>query len=221
MDREQLVAACGALPLFPLPGVLLIPGTTLPLHVFEPRYRQLVKDLLATGGPLALPQVIVGDGVDLMGTPPILPYAGVGVLSMHHQLPDGRFNIFVQGVARVKLGPELPESGHPYRVASAEVLEDVPYHGEELGRVGMELRALVAPLLGRAGERGANFLRGLSELDPERVPDALAPMILTEDAGRQAFLAENHPLARARMVEERLLTAMAEAGATRPEVAEA
>jgi len=189
MDRARLAAALGALPLFPLPGVLLIPGTTLPLHVFEPRYRQLVKDLLASGGPLALPQVVVNAGVDLMGAPPILPYAGVGILSMHHQLPDGRFNIFVQGVARVKLGSELPDAGHPYRVASAELLEDVPYEGDELGRVGMEMRGLIAPLLARAGERGTTFLAGLNELDPARVPDALAPMLLTEDDARQAFLA--------------------------------
>jgi hypothetical protein len=210
MEREQLVAACTALPLFPLPGVMLIPGTTLPLHVFEPRYRQLVKDCVESGGPLALPQVVVSPGVDLTGAPPLHPYAGVGFVRMHHSLPDGRYNIFVQGLARVKLSEELAETGHPYRVARAILLEDDPYTGDELGRVGMQLRGLIAPLLARGGERGRAFLSGLSELDPARVPDALAPMVLPDDESRQGFLRENHPLRRARMVEEKLLTAMAE-----------
>lgn len=210
MEREQLEAACASLPLFPLPGVLLIPGTTLPLHVFEPRYRQLVKDCVESGGPFALPQVVVTPGVDLMGSPPVHPYAGVGFVRMHHALPDGRYNIFVQGLARVKLADELPETGHPYRVARAMLLADTPYGGDELGRVGMQLRGLMAPLLARGGERGQAFLAGLGELDAARVPDALAPMVLGDDEARQTFLAEDHPLRRARLVEERLLTALAE-----------
>lgn len=210
MERQQLEAACAEMPLFPLPGVLLIPGTTLPLHVFEPRYRQLVKDCLESGKPLALPQVVMGGGeLDLAGSPAIHPYAGVGFVSMHHSLPDGRYNIFVQGLARVRLDEEIPDSGHPYRVARATLLEDEPVPGDELARLGSTLRAVVAPMLARSGERGRFFLNGLSEAPAERVPDAIAPLVLQEDTDRQAFLAENNPVRRARMVEERLLLAVA------------
>lgn len=214
MEREQLQAACSELPLFPLPGVLLIPGTTLPLHVFEPRYRQLVKDCVETGKPLALPQVVMGGPIDLMGSPAIHPYAGVGFVSGHHSLPDGRYNVFIQGLARVRLEGEIPDSGHPYRVARAILLEDEPVVGEDLARLGVMLRAIVAPMLARSGDRGTIFLTGLAEAEDARVPDAIAPLVLQQDEDRQAFLAENNPLYRARLVESRLLIAVA-GGTTR------
>ena len=219
MERFQLEAACAELPLFPLPGVLLIPGTTLPLHVFEPRYRQLVKDCVETGKPLALPQVVMGGATDLLGSPAIHPYAGVGFVSGHHSLPDGRYNVFIQGLARVKLTEEIADSGHPYRVAKATLLEDEPVVGDNLARLGMLLRGLIAPLLARSGERGSLFLAGLVESGDERIADAIAPLVLRDDDDRQAFLAENNPLLRARLVESRLLVALA--GGSAQEVGEA
>ena len=89
-------------PLFPLPGVFLFPHQMLPLHVFEPRYRQLVSDLLDAAGrfvigtPAALARAS-GQMTD------ILPVAGLGEILRHEKRPDGRFHIWVLGLVRVRI----------------------------------------------------------------------------------------------------------------------
>lgn len=204
MEREALVRALDALPLFPLPETVLLPGSLLPLHVFEPRYRQLVKDLLASGGPLSVPQ-LAEDGAS------VLPYAGVGVLGAHHALPDGRYNIVVEPVARVRILGERHDVGTPYRVGRAELLDDLPADPEALAAVGRRVRGLMGALLARVGSRAPGLAPALAALPAAKVPDALAGLVLPDPAVRQAFLAENDPLARARLVEDGVLALLAEA----------
>lgn len=120
--EPDLSAALASLPLFPLQEVVLLPGTTLPLHVFEPRYRQMVRDALA--GHRALAVACVPDGeADMAGNPPICEIAGAGVITQHRELPDGRFHILLVGRERVRLD-ELPFQP-PYRRARATVLATV------------------------------------------------------------------------------------------------
>ncbi len=116
----DLAAALEELPLFPLPQVVLMPGTLLPLHVFEPRYRKMVRDAL--DGHRAIGVVQIGDvsRVDAHGQPDIARVAGVGTIVDCAELPSGRYNIVLRGRARVALEelPFLP----PYRRARASVL---------------------------------------------------------------------------------------------------
>ena len=113
------------LPIFPLPQVVLFPGMRLPLHVFEPRYRALVRDVLA-GERMLVMGHLTGDGgrpsVDPSAPPAFATVAGVGVIVEHNALDDGRFNILVEGVARARIA-ELPFIG-PYRRVAAALLED-------------------------------------------------------------------------------------------------
>jgi len=99
-------------PVFPLPNVFLFPGCVMPLHVFEPRYRQMIEDLLDRPGRLVLGTQIE-DACDAEGRPAILPVGGLGEIGRHERLPDGRFLIWLIGLARVRL-EEVP-SEHPYR----------------------------------------------------------------------------------------------------------
>ena len=89
-------------PLFPLPGVFLFPHQMLPLHVFEPRYRQLVSDLLDGAG-----RFVIGTPAALARasgqTTDILPVAGLGEILRHEKRPDGRFHIWVLGLVRVRI----------------------------------------------------------------------------------------------------------------------
>lgn len=209
MDRTSLADACRALPLFPLPGTVLMPGNLLPLHVFEPRYRQLVRDCLGSGGPLSVPEVRAGPDLDLSGAPPFLPYAGVGVIAAHQARPDGRFNIVLEPLGRVRIVEELADTGHPYRVGRAELLEDEPVSELELGRVGERVRGLFATLLGRSGPQGAGMLAALQSLPNTRVPDALAVVAFQDVDARQAFLREDNPLRRAALVESAVLALLA------------
>ncbi len=103
---------------FPLPRVVLLPGTTLPLHIFEPRYRAMTRDALTNNLFIALAQLATdkpeGD------TPPVHPIAGVGEVVEASPLPDGRFNISLAGRYRARL-EELPFEP-PYRRARAHRL---------------------------------------------------------------------------------------------------
>lgn len=113
-------AALGALPLFPLPQAVLFPGAVLPLHVFEPRYKAMIRDCLATHRALAIVQITDPGRRDEHGHPAIAKVAGAGVIVDHAELSEGRYNILVRGQARVRLD-ELPFEP-PYRRARATVL---------------------------------------------------------------------------------------------------
>ncbi|MDP2313988.1 MAG: LON peptidase substrate-binding domain-containing protein [Pseudomonadota bacterium] len=208
-ERARLQEACRALPLFPLPGTVLLPGSLLPLHVFEPRYRQLVADCLRDQRPLSVCQVNPEDAEDTAGSPRILPYAGVGIIGAHQELPDGRYNVLVQPVGRIRILTESA-SGLVYRVAHAQLLEDATINPAELSAEGDRVRSLFTPLVGRMGEVGEGVARALRSLPPARVPEAVASVVLRTNDARQRFLAEDNPLLRAGMVEEAVLTLLAE-----------
>ena len=203
-DTERLSLACASLPLFPLPNVVLLPGPALPLHVFEPRYRQLVQDVLG-GGFLGIPQVAPDFETGL--TPPVLPYAGVGRILAHRLLDDGRYNILVQPLGRVRLVED-----HPYRVGRVDLLADTPFVPRQLERVGARLLNLVGPLLGKMGDRAQELRRGLAQMELAAVAEALAPFVLRDAADRQAYLAQNDPVGRAELVESGVLSVLAGMG---------
>ena len=110
--------------LFPLPRVVLFPHAVLPLHIFEPRYKQMTEDALA-GDKLVT--IVQWRGAPIpvhpVGEPPIEEIACLGRILQHERLPDGRFNFLLLGRKRVRLGREIP-SHKLYRLAEAEVLED-------------------------------------------------------------------------------------------------
>lgn len=200
MDRAQLRERCHALPLFPLPGTVLMPGAALPLHVFEPRYRQLVKDCLAADGLLAIPQIRDGEEEAHAGHPGLYPYTTVGRITAHHELPDGRFNILVTPLGRVRITGELPMD-HPYRMADATLLPDVEVPEAGIAAVGARLRAYVLPMLTRAGDGARRLADALREVPDARLVEAIAAYVLRDGPSRQAYLAEDDPGRRAEQVE--------------------
>lgn len=133
-----------SIPVFPLPNVVFFPGTVIPLHIFEPRYRQMVQDVLAGDGVLALALLKPGWEEHEQGAPDIHSIACAGRLLEVAQLPEGRFNIRMAGLGRVLLDER--ESAKPYRLARVRLLaETVP--DEESG----ETLAARADLLGAYG----------------------------------------------------------------------
>jgi ATP-dependent Lon protease len=109
-----------ALPIFPLPKTVLFPGAVLPLHVFEPRYRAMIRDCLGRHKVLAVALIREHAARDVNNHPVIEPVAGVGLIVDHVKLADGRYDIVVQGQARARLD-ELPFVP-PYRRARATIL---------------------------------------------------------------------------------------------------
>src|SRR4051794_6888804 len=110
--------------LFPLPGVVLFPHAVLPLHIFEPRYRQMTEDALASDRLITIVQVRPPEEWTTPGQPMLEEYGCLGRIVKHERLPDGRFRFLLLGRKRVRLTREVP-SGKLYRTAEVEILEDV------------------------------------------------------------------------------------------------
>ena len=147
-ERPKTVVA----PVFPLPGVFLFPGQVLPLHIFEPRYREMVEDCLDGPGRIAIAATTTTDASS--DTPPLPSIAGLGEIARHDKLPDGRFMIWLGGVARVRI-EELP-SDRPYRRVLCEMTDEIAPPQEDA--VGLR-----AALLAAIGDR--------VEIDPEVAGD--------------------------------------------------
>jgi ATP-dependent Lon protease len=187
------------LPLFPLP-LVLFPGALLPLHIFEPRYRAMVRDLLDTHRVLAVVLITDHDQQDEHGHPRIASVAGAGVIVDHVELPSGRFNVLVRGRARVSL-EELPFGEKPYRRARATVLASPP------GEVSpADLSALVSAataFAARVRERDPSFELALPKDAPAgALADLCAHHLMLDVRERQAALETLDVGARVRRVAE-------------------
>jgi len=195
-----LSGACEALPLFPLPGMVFLPFTLLPLHVFEPRYRALVRDVLAADGVLAVPQLL---GPESAGgpLPPLAPVVGVGRIVQHQEMPDGRSNIVLAGIGRARILQELA-GDTPYRVVQARPLP-APEADSALARP--RLQAALAGLAQRepAVSRPVQTLLA-RDVETPGLCAAVAHMLIRDPAERQAFL----ELERESEQVEQLLVAM-------------
>jgi Lon protease-like protein len=123
-DPLSLTDFSGVARLFPLPNLVLFPSVVQPLHIFEPRYRQMMADALAGDRLLAI--VLLRDGweEDYQLQPAIHPVGCVGRIHKEQRLADGRYNLLLHGLARARLVEELPTE-KLYRSARVELLEDV------------------------------------------------------------------------------------------------
>ncbi len=121
------------LPLFPLPDVVLLPGTLLPLHIFEPRYRAMVADALEGDRTIGMTMLKPDAGAH-EDVPPIHRIGTAGEIVESEALPDGRYNILLEARFRFRvLGEAAPD---PYRVARIEEVRTVPIpETEEGGRI--------------------------------------------------------------------------------------
>jgi Lon protease-like protein len=134
------------LPLFPLPNVVLFPNVFLPLHIFEPRYREMVADAMASDRMIGMVLLRPGWDRDYEGRPPIYPIGCSGVMTHVERLGDGRYNIVLRGLERFRILEENQERS--YRRASVEPLLERPLAGDdpaELRRCRAKLESLLAP----------------------------------------------------------------------------
>ena len=104
--------------------MVLFPQVMQPLHVFEPRYRQLAADALAGDRYIAMALLKPGWEKDYAGNPEIYPVACLGRIVAEQQLPDGRYNLLLRGMSRVQIVQEIPHT-KLYRKARVDLLVDV------------------------------------------------------------------------------------------------
>jgi len=195
--RKQLYQeALRRLPMFPLPNVVLFPHALLPLHIFEPRYRKLTRDVLASHRMLTLSLLAEPEDAATDRPPRAESIAGIGEIVMAHELPDGRFNLVVRGKARIKIEEELP-SDEPYRLVRATEVHDEPGASPlELKEADQSLRLLVGRLA-EAIPEGGELLRQVvgAQESPGELADVLAAALVVDPRLRQQLL-ETREVAR-------------------------
>ncbi len=203
------MSAIITIPIFPLPDVVLFPSTVVPLHIFEPRYRELVRDCLAGDRRLAMALLKPGWEKDYYGRPPVYGIAGVGEIVRHEELPDGRFNILLRGTMRIAIQAEQPPDKQ-YRIVRARPLPD--RHSDTdaalLARVE-RLKVFYLRILSevnKAQDEMARIFAGVK--DPGTIADRIAAALFSDCETRQQVLERLDVPARVAYVQEQLVTVL-------------
>jgi uncharacterized protein len=188
------------LSIFPLPNVTLFPGAALPLHVFEPRYREMLAEVLAGRRILAVARLKPGFEHDYEGRPPVFEVCGVGAVESHAQRRDGRYDIALRGLSRVRIIEELPPRRSFREVRAVRIREP---------EVPSALAAAWQQKLSQLWERLAPHLpepvRDLRALTrgadgPSAYADRLAAALVADPEASLELLAEPDPGERLRLL---------------------
>ncbi len=198
MDPTQVERVCQQLPIFPLKRLVLMPGELLPLHVFEQRYRALVKYCQEGDGLMGIATIRPGQDPEAQA-PAIYSEIGVGELVACQPYPDGRSTIVVQFVERCTMDREI-ESPHLFRFAQCAT--------KELNQSGgsaaiLRLRTLVLQL-GSLSVDATEEARRLVELDGSEMLDSLARKLLKDTDERRSYQSADSLAFRVGMVEDKL-----------------
>jgi uncharacterized protein len=140
------------LPLFPLPNVVLFPGVYLPLHIFEPRYREMTRHALEGDRMIGMVLLKPGWDEDYDGNPPVFDVGCAGVVTHAEPLSDGRYDLVLQGVDRFRLEDE--DHSRAFRQGTVARLEEPPLDAaarRELKRLRQQLESLLLPTVERDG----------------------------------------------------------------------
>ncbi len=188
------------LPLFPLPTVVFFPNVFLPLHIFEPRYREMVADALASDRLIGMVLLRPGWEHDYEGRPPVYAVGCSGVITHVERLADGRYNIVLRGLDRFRILEE--EAGRSYRRAIVEPLGDTELAADDRQAVRgyrSKLEAMLTPAPAGPGRpdpdahRHADDPRVPAAMADEDLINALAQYLDLEPLEKQALL-EKHSL---------------------------
>lgn len=179
------------IPIFPLPNVVLFPSVFLPLHIFEPRYRAMVRDALGGDRIIGMTLLKPGWRVEGEGSPAVYQIGCAGLITHAERLVDGRYNIVLQGIEKFRIAGE--QQGAEYRLARIQPLLETISHDDRT-RLHHERRRLEA-LLAPTNELGADMALTGSMPDEDFV-NALAQYLELEPVERQALLERDGLIAR-------------------------
>ena len=180
-------------PIFPLAGALLFPRAQLPLHIFEERYRDMVRDALAGPGRIAMIQPS-GEG----DHPPLFRAGCLGEIVGVEELEDGRFNIILHGSHRFRLIAEA-DAGTSYRQADVDL---AAFDDDEPDPLPLILRSSVEREARRFGDALGLAVDwdAVGRLDDEMLVNAIAQVAPFDPGAKQALLEEPGLEGRAQLV---------------------
>ena len=184
------VALPQMIPIFPLPDVTLFPNARRPFHIFEARYRTMVADALEGNRIIGMVLLEPGYEADYEGRPPVYAVGCAGVIVSSEELPDGRYNVVLEGLSKFRIVSE--DESRSYRLAAVESLEETVEPGDRpvLAERRRQLESALETLF-----PGAELPP--SDLSDEEVVDELALALPLAPASRQELLEAEGSLARA------------------------
>jgi Lon protease-like protein len=199
--------------LFPLPNLVLFPQVVQPLHIFEPRYRDMTTDALAGDRRIAMALPQPGWEDDYDGRPALFPIACLGKIVAEQKLNDGRFNLLLRGESRIRIVSELPAL-EAYRLARVELLDELPMeHAAMEALYRKRLIELATPLFPHGGAVRAEFRKLLEGPMPlGALADVVAFALPLATEFKQELLEELDIAARAKKLIEHLQSKLATKG---------
>lgn len=179
------------LPLFPLPNVVLFPNVFLPLHIFEPRYREMVADALASDRLIGMVLLRPGWEHDYEGRPPVFQLGCSSVITHVERLADGRYNVVLRGLDRFRIVEE--DHGRCYRRAAIDPLPERAVSRDDRAAIRecrSKLESMLAPAIEKAGagESRAADSKMPATMSDEDLINALAQYLDLEPIEKQALL---------------------------------
>jgi Lon protease-like protein len=188
------------LPLFPLPNLVFFPQTRLPLHVFEPRYRQLITDVIASDQRFGIVLLRPGYESNYFGAPALYACGTVAHVEQTVTLDDGRYDILVHGQTRFRILDEF--SREPYRVARVVAQPQVEGDATAAYAQRMWLTELSQQYLRYLPEQGA--VPEIAAVSLEALTNALIMSLMLDVAEKQRLLETDDLVARAEEVGDEL-----------------
>jgi hypothetical protein len=194
------------LPLFPLPNVVLFPNVFQPLHIFEPRYREMIADAISSDRLIGMVLLRPGWEGDYEGRPPVYPTGCSGLITHVERVPDGRFNIVLRGVERFRIVEE--DHARSYRRAFVQPLAEGELAADDRAAIRVRrarLESILTPAIERTtlrepqgrseSRRGTtgpvHEFRIPSSMSDEDLVNALAQYLDLEPLEKQALLEHN------------------------------
>jgi len=202
----------GIVRLFPLPNLVLFPHVMQPLHIFEPRYRDLFREAVAGDRLIAMALLAPGWEADYEGRPPLHPVACLGRIAAYHGLPDGSYNLLLSGLERVEIVRELPPL-KTFREAEVSLRDDFypdvpPEAADQLRRKFQEAFTKILPALVKThGQVDPLTETGMSL---GVLTDIISYMLDISLADKAALLTENNVHRRAEVLLDHLARAAAD-----------
>ena len=218
MDDADARSERDELALFPLPNVVLFPRIHCPLHVFEPRYRQMTTAALSGARVIGMVTVRPEHAHEMAGDPPLFSIGCAGTIERAQRHDDGRYDIVLLGTRRFRIEHETPRSGERlYRIARVEWIEerfDESRDGIALQGLRADAIDLLVRLLRAVAPDAAHQLdpRRFSGIDDTTFVSALCQMLELPAAEKQGLLEADGPLARCERLVAMLEFRLAELG---------
>ena len=190
----ETVEVPDVIPIFPLPRVVLLPSEVLPLHVFEPRSIELVRDAIASHRVIGMVEVIPGHEEQLPLSPPVREIGCVGFIATHEELEDGRFLMWLLGLERFHIERELdvPTSYRQVQVRYRPTPES-PKRLAGIRPLRQELRNFLPTLVDLDDASREQFSNHMAEVSDAQLI-ALASQILELPSDRKQILLEAETL---------------------------